>query len=119
MLHPVEVLPRGLALEREAGEELAVLLLEVSFRRSVDYLYQAYWLGLAASAAMLVSCGRPFPGHRLRIVNPDGCELPERQVVTETLRITAANRSMDKEYFLFNTPPSKLNLVCNDTVCLP
>lgn len=36
--------------------------------------------GTAASAAMLVSCGRPFPGHHLRIVDPDGRELPERHV---------------------------------------
>jgi len=34
----------------------------------------------AGSAAMLVSCGRPFPGHRLRIVDQHGRELPERHV---------------------------------------
>jgi fatty-acyl-CoA synthase len=28
----------------------------------------------------LVSCGRPFPGHRLQIVGEDGRQLPERQV---------------------------------------
>jgi fatty-acyl-CoA synthase len=36
--------------------------------------------GDADLAAMLVSCGRPFPGHRLRIVDLDGRELPERHV---------------------------------------
>ena len=34
---------------------------------------------------MLVSCGRPFPGHRLRIVDQHGRELPERQVGEITL----------------------------------
>jgi fatty-acyl-CoA synthase len=34
----------------------------------------------AGIAAMLVSCGRPFPGHRLRIVDQHGRELPERHV---------------------------------------
>ena len=28
----------------------------------------------------LVSCGRPFPGHQIRIVGEDGRALPERQV---------------------------------------
>ena len=36
--------------------------------------------GTADSAAMLVSCGRPFPGHRLRIVDQHERELPEGQV---------------------------------------
>jgi fatty-acyl-CoA synthase len=36
--------------------------------------------GSAGSAAMLVSCGRPFPGHRLRILDQHGRELPERHV---------------------------------------
>jgi acyl carrier protein len=34
----------------------------------------------AGSAATLVSCVRPFPGHRLRIVDQDGRELPESHV---------------------------------------
>ncbi len=41
--------------------------------------------GTAGSAAMLVSCGRPFPGHRLRIVDQHGRELPERHVGEITL----------------------------------
>jgi fatty-acyl-CoA synthase len=36
--------------------------------------------GTVGSAAMLVSCGRPFPGHRLRIVDRHDRELPERHV---------------------------------------
>ena len=31
-------------------------------------------------AVTLVSCGRPFPGHAIRIVSEDGQALPERQV---------------------------------------
>jgi fatty-acyl-CoA synthase len=41
--------------------------------------------GTAGSAAMLVSCGRPFPGHRLRIVDQHVRELPERHVGEITL----------------------------------
>ena len=41
--------------------------------------------GTAGSAAMLVSCGRPFPGHRLRIVDQHERELPERHVGEITL----------------------------------
>jgi fatty-acyl-CoA synthase len=41
--------------------------------------------GTAGSAAMLVSCGRPFPGHRLRIVDQHGRELPARRVGEITL----------------------------------
>ena len=32
------------------------------------------------SAVTLVSCGRPFPGHQLRIVDESGRALPERQI---------------------------------------
>jgi fatty-acyl-CoA synthase len=32
------------------------------------------------NAVTLVSCGRPFPGHRIRIIGEDGRPLPERQV---------------------------------------
>jgi fatty-acyl-CoA synthase len=41
--------------------------------------------GTPDTAAGLVSCGRPFPGHRLRIVGPDGRELPDRHVGEITL----------------------------------
>jgi fatty-acyl-CoA synthase len=36
--------------------------------------------GAAGSAAMLVSCGSPFPGHHLRIVDQHGRDLAERHV---------------------------------------
>jgi acyl-CoA synthetase (AMP-forming)/AMP-acid ligase II len=32
------------------------------------------------SAVTLVGCGRPFPGHALRVLDQDGRELPERRV---------------------------------------
>ncbi len=41
--------------------------------------------GTPGSGVTLVSCGRPFPGHRLRIVDEQGRELPERHVGEITL----------------------------------
>jgi fatty-acyl-CoA synthase len=49
----------------------------------------------AAHAVDLVACGRPFPGHAVRIVDDDGHELPERHVG----RILARGPSVMSGYF--------------------
>ena len=51
----VFVLELSPAHQALAGLALAMLLLEVSFRRSIEYLYQAYVFGAAASFAMLTA----------------------------------------------------------------
>jgi fatty-acyl-CoA synthase len=51
--------------------------------------------GTTGSAVTLVSCGRPFPGHRLRIVDDQGRELAERQVG----EITLAGASVMQSYY--------------------
>jgi len=48
-----------------------------------------------ARTVRLVSCGRPFPGHEIRIVDPNGEALPERQLG----QIVARGPSVMSGYF--------------------
>jgi len=51
--------------------------------------------GTRSRPVRIVSCGRPFPGHEVRIVDENGTTLPERHVG----RIVARGRSVMDGYF--------------------